>query len=99
MTESPTELELAGLPPPEGLPQSQALAEVELDSLAILMGRDPEGYSRQDRDRIIGALREQRARWEKAEADGASRKRVPKALRASEVLAMESPKSSGDVGL
>jgi len=85
-------------PTTTGLPQSQALAEASLDSLAVLMSRDPEGYSRQDRDRIISALREQRARWEKAEAEG-GRKRGPKALKASEALQLESPKNTGDVGL
>ncbi len=91
--------EQTDVPASDGLPQSEALAEATLDSLAVLMSRDPEGYSRQDRDRICQALREQRARWEKVEAEGGSRRKSPKALRASEALALESPKSSGDVGL
>ncbi len=53
------------------IPQSPALREAsEGDSLAEVMSRDPEGLSRQDRDRIITALREQRARIAAAEAAG-----------------------------
>ncbi len=50
-----------------GIPQSSALVEAHGDSLAEVMSRDPEGYSRQDRDAIIAALRAQRARQESAE--------------------------------
>lgn len=53
------------------IPQSDALKETsEIDSLAEVMSRDPEGLSRQDRDRIIEALRAQRARIEAAEKAG-----------------------------
>lgn len=53
------------------IPQSAALHEAsEGDSLAEVMSRDPEGLSRQDRDRIIEALRAQRARIASAEAAG-----------------------------
>lgn len=55
------------------LPQSTALAEAETDSLTEVMSRDPEGYSRQDRDRIVEALRAQRARLAAAEAAGPKR--------------------------
>ena len=52
------------------LPQSTALGETGSDSLTEVMSRDPEGYSRQDRDRIVEALRAQRARLAAAEAAG-----------------------------
>lgn len=55
------------------IPQSTALAEASPQSLAELMSRDPEGYSRQDRDRIITALRADRARREQAEKAAGSR--------------------------
>ncbi len=45
------------------LPVSTALAEASPESLSELFSRDPEGYSTQDLDRVILALREQRARW------------------------------------
>ncbi len=50
------------------IPQSDALAEATTDSLAVLFSRDPEGLSRQDRDAIIRALREHRARIASADA-------------------------------
>jgi hypothetical protein len=49
------------------LPQSTALAEASPENLSDLLSRDPEGYTRQDRLRVIEALRAQRARWEASE--------------------------------
>lgn len=57
--------------PPNELPISNALVEASPESLSDLFSRDPEGYSNQDLDRIIEALRAQRARWQAAEAAGA----------------------------
>ena len=51
-------------------PQSSALAEATTDSLAVLVTRDPEKFSSQDRGRIISMLREQRARLASAAAAG-----------------------------
>ena len=50
--------------------QSNALAEATTDSLSELFSRDPEGLHRQDRDRIVEALRAQRARMEATAAAG-----------------------------
>lgn len=62
------------------IPQSDALNEATReDSLAEVMSRDPEGLSRQDRDRIIAALRDQRARIAAAEAAGTKLPRSAKA--------------------
>lgn len=44
------------------IPQSTALAEATTDSLTELMSRDPEGYSKQDLERIVAVMREQRDR-------------------------------------
>ena|SRR5260221_9956408 len=50
---------------PPQVPQFRSLAEAGgPESLTELLARDPEGFQRQDRDRIVGALREQRARLE-----------------------------------
>ena len=66
------------------IPQSDALKEAtEVDSLAEVMSRDPEGLSRQDRDRIIEALRQQRARIAQAEASGA---KVPRAAKQADKI-------------
>lgn len=66
------------------IPQSDALKEAsEGDSLAEVMSRDPEGLSRQDRDRIIEALRAQRARIAQAEASGT---KVPRAAKAADKI-------------
>lgn len=66
------------------IPQSNALKEAsEGDSLAEVMSRDPEGLSRQDRDRIIEALRAQRARIAQAEANGV---KIPRATKAADKI-------------
>lgn len=81
---------------PRLLPQSQALAEADPASLTELMSRDPEGYSRQDRDRIIASLREQRARLAASEAAAPA-----KALRVSSKvpLSTKSTMNPEDMGL
>lgn len=81
--------------PKEGqIPQSQALVEAQVDSLSELMSRDPEGYTKQDLDRIILVLREQRVRWQAAEASG----RGPAAARANS-KALSTKASMEDLGL
>ena len=52
------------------MPKSTALIEASPDSLSELFSRDPEGYTSQDLNRIIAEIREQRKRWEAAEAAG-----------------------------
>lgn len=52
------------------IPQSNALAEASPESLGELLSRDPFGYSRQDRDRVVADLRAMRAKWAAAEAVG-----------------------------
>lgn len=47
---------------PGVIPQSPALAEAGVDSLGELMSRDPEGYSKQDLERVVAIMREQRER-------------------------------------
>lgn len=79
------------------IPQSEALAEATGDSLAELMSRDPEGLSRQDRDRIVEALREQRARIAAAEAAGKPRRGPGTAAKVP--LASKATKSMEDMGL
>lgn len=61
------------------IPQSNALAEASPESLGELLTRDPFGYSRQDRDRVVADLRAMRAKWALAEATGGHRKTKPKA--------------------
>ncbi len=76
------------------IPQSEALKETHGDSLAEVMARDPEGLSRQDRDRIIEALRAQRARLATAEASAPKKSSGPKVP-----LAQQTAKSVHDMGL
>lgn len=79
------------------IPQSAALEEADPGSLAELMSRDPEGFSAQDRGRIISALRADRARREKAEAEaGAGGKRAPRAGKGGP---LELPPSASALGL
>jgi uncharacterized protein YdaU (DUF1376 family) len=80
------------------LPQSDALSEAAPASLAELMSRDPRGWTRQDRDRIISALRADRARRAEAEAKAAEsgKKRSRTAVRMSDTTP---PKSADEIGL
>lgn len=55
------------------IPQSTALAEAG-ESLSELMSRDPEGFSKRDRTKIVEALREQRQKMALAEAAGGGTK-------------------------
>lgn len=65
------------------IPQSPALAEATTDSLAELMSRDPEGYSRQDLSRVVSALREQRERLALAAASGGAKPKAAKGVMVS----------------
>ena len=76
------------------IPQSNALREASPDSLSELLSKDPFEFQKQDRGRIVAALREQRAKWEKAEAQGTR----PKALKTSS-KSLDAPGSPEDLGL
>lgn len=84
---------------PPQIPQSSALSEASAEgpaaSLSELFSRDPEGLLRRDRDQIIEALRADRARREKAEAEGKGAK--PRGAKVE--LSKIAPKSAGDMGL
>lgn len=75
-----------------GIPQSPALAEASPESLAELLSRDPEGYGRQDLDRVIAAMRQQRER----QAAGAAQPKPPKGDKG---LLGKIAASAEDVGL
>lgn len=77
------------------LPQSPALAEATTDSLDVLMSRDPEGYSRQDLDKIVAAMREQRARL----ATSAAEPKAPRAKPAGPGVSLKSSVGVGDLDL
>lgn len=70
------------------IPQSQALAEADPNSLTELMSRDPESYQAQDRQRIIAALRADRARREQAEATAAASGKKRGAVKAPAAAAV-----------
>lgn len=83
---------------PSTLPQSPALAEASADgpaaSITEAFSRDPEQLSKQDRQAIIAAMREFRARLEKAELEG----KVAPRVRASE-LSKSAPRDASEMGL
>jgi len=81
------------------IPQSQLLAEASEDSLSELFSRDPEGFTRQDRDQIVKALRAQRARFELAEAEGKKAPRQPKAAAAAKPTSSTTSLDLEDLGL
>lgn len=56
------------------IPQSSALSEASSESLGELLTRDPFGFTRQDRDRVVADLRVMRAKWALAEATGGNRR-------------------------
>lgn len=64
------------------IPQSSALAEATIDSLAELMSRDPEGYSQQDLARVVTAMREQRERLALASTQPGGKRPAPVKLSA-----------------
>lgn len=76
------------------LPKSSALAEASPESLAVIMGKDPEEYvPGVDREKIVEALRAQRARWDSTRGTG---KKII-ATKVSNVLEHK-PVSSDDLG-
>ncbi len=86
------------------IPQSTALAEAGAgsESIAELLSRDPEGYTKQDRVRIVEIFRDQAKRWKQAEGEkkqaklaGPKDSKTPKALQ--DLLA-SSPKTAEDLG-
>ena len=81
------------------IPQSQLLAEASEDSLSELFSRDPEGFTRQDRDQIVKALRAQRARFELAEAEGKKAPRQPKAAAVAKPTSSTTSLDLEDLGL
>ena len=81
------------------IPQSQLLAEASEDSLSELFSRDPEGFTRQDRDQIVKALRAQRARFELAETEGKKAPRQPKAAAAAKPTSSTTSLDLEDLGL
>lgn len=77
------------------IPQSQALVEAGVDSLGELMSRDPEGYSKQDLERIVVAMRDQRERLAKGAAEAPSPAKRAKGPAATLQTAIK----VGDLGL
>lgn len=77
------------------IPQSTALAEASPLSIAELLSRDPEGFSRQDRAVVVDALRRQRERWQAAEAAP----KAPKQLKAVDLKSLSTKATAQDLGL
>ena len=79
------------------IPQSNALAEAKPESISEFLSRSPLSLTLDDRKKMVGILREQRARWEKAEAAGehTRAKKAPGAAAASLVTT----KTAEDLGL
>lgn len=84
-------------------PQSTALAEAGAgaESITELLSRDPEGYQKQDRIRIIELFREQARKWKSAETTKHMAKTSPKVAAnpkaIADMLAAE-PKNMEDLG-
>lgn len=75
------------------IPSSDALLEASPTSITDYLSKDPFEMTDGDRKAIVQNLREQRKRWEAAEAAG----RSPKTPKAAKSLATD--KSLGDLGL
>ena len=78
------------------IPQSSALAEASADSLAELLNRDPEGYSLQDRGRIVAAYRDLRAKMERSTAEAAAAGPKPRGKKAPASAAVTSVATSAE---
>jgi len=77
------------------IPESNALAEADLSGLSELMSRDPEGFSQQDRGRIVAAIRADRARRESAEAAASAAGKKPRGSAKPESVVPASAESWG----
>ena len=88
------------------IPQSNALVEAGSgsESIAELLSRDPEGYTKQDRARIIELFRDQAKRWKQSETEKAAKGRSPsvgvanKTPKALQDLLASQPKTAEDLG-
>jgi predicted DNA-binding transcriptional regulator YafY len=78
------------------LPQTTILAEASPESFTELMNRDPLGFTRQDRDAIVAALRAHRERLEKTAASAPTKVRKAIALSSP---ADAQPVSDEDLGI
>ncbi|MCK9361752.1 hypothetical protein M0Q28_06050 [Patescibacteria group bacterium] len=76
------------------LPQSDALRVAQTDSLGELLSRDPMGFQRLNRDRVVAELRAAREKWEKLEAAGGR----GKAAKTKPTVDLSKVKT-GDLGL
>ena len=72
----PTDQEIAQATPIGAIPQSNALAEASPDSISDLMSKDPEGFSRQDRKRIVEFFQKEREKFGREEQEGRKSKKV-----------------------
>ena len=81
---------------PGEIPQSTALAEATVDSLGELMSRDPEGYSTQDLERIVAAMRDQRDKL--AATAAATPQRAPRGTPKA-IVTLNSTVAPEDIGL
>lgn len=79
------------------IPQSSALAEATIDSLGELMSRDPEGYSKQDLERVVATLRDQRERL--AASAAAAPQKPQRAKAGGSPLSLKSTITAGDMDL
>lgn len=80
------------------IPASGAITEAQVESLTELMSRDPQGYTSQDRQKIIAVLREQRERFAQTEAEAASNPKKAK-KDAGNILLKKALTSTKDLGL
>ncbi len=79
------------------IPQSNALAEAKPESISEFLSRSPLLLDVNERKKMVAILREQRARWEKAEAAGEHKK--PRAAPGKAAVSLETTKSAEDLGL
>ncbi len=81
------------------IPTSSALAEAKPESISEFLSRDPKTLSPEERKQMVARLREQRHRWELAEAAGehSRAKKAPGESRTAKSLITE--KTIGELGL
>jgi hypothetical protein len=79
------------------IPQSDALREVNPESITEFLSRSPTSLTPDDRKKMVGILREQRARWEKAEAAGEHTR--PAKAAGKTAASLVTTKTAEDLGL
>lgn len=81
------------------IPGSSALAEAKPESISEFLSRNPTTLSPDERKKMVGILREQRKRWELAEAAGDHKRTARAPGEKPTAKSLITSKTIGELGL